>query len=637
VVVIALGGLMPALPAAGETPSDTATADQVKLEEVPIRPGDRDHWAYRPLVRPPLPDVPVDDDLRTGIDTFLHARWVERGIRPVPEASRQVLLRRLTLSLTGIPPTPDELEAFLADSSAHAYERVVDRLLASPRFGERWALFWLDLARFAETDGYEFDKARPHAWQYRDWVIGAANDDLPYDQFVRQQLAGDELYGDEAPEAIATAFCLSGPDMPDINSQEERRNSLLNELTGTVGAVFLATQIGCAQCHEHRFDPISQADFFRLRSFFESAVRVERDRSIHLLQTYPDKEPLTTRIAIRGDWRRPGPVVEPKFLRAVDWAESTDELRDESGSLSARTALADWMVHSRNPLTARVVANRVWQFHFGRGLCATPSDFGLAGDDPTHPELLDFLAVELRDSGWSLKQLHRDILLSAAYRRTSYLDEQDGTGGARNERVVADWQHNLEADPTNRWFSRFPRKRLEGEFIRDSMLAVAGMLDERMGGPGVRPTLPDELRGTLLRGQWDVTEEESEHYRRSIYVFARRNLRYPIFDVFDRPDPNQSCPRRHTSTTAPQSLLLLNSEFSWEMARRLAERVWAEETSERAIRRAMQWAWGREPAGDEVARATEFLASCHDEDDVIRGRAKLCLAILNSSEFLYID
>jgi hypothetical protein len=647
-----------------------AVRGESPLDEIPIQARDREHWSYRPLTRPQLPEVSRGLGGENEIDLFLQMRWKERDCRPVPEAPRSVLLRRLTLGLTGIPPTPEERDEFLADSHPQAYERVVDRLLSSPRFGHRWAQFWLDLARFAETDGYEHDKIRPQAWQYRDWVIQSANKDLGYDDFVRRQLAGDELFGNESPEAIATAFCLAGPDMPDINSQEERRHSLLNEMTGTVGAVFLATQIGCAQCHEHRFDPISQVDFFRLRAFFESGVWLERDRSVHTLQSRSEEETPVTRLAVRGDWRRPGPPVKPGFLRVVNAQDVPSPMATATTERPGRrTALANWLMHPEHPLAARVIANRVWQFHFGRGLCTTPSDFGLAGDNPTHPELLDFLATELQAGDWSLKKLHRRILLSAAYRQSSYLAEHDLPEGAARDQMLEDWRHNLEIDPGNRWFSRFPRRRLEGEFVRDSMLAVAGLLDERMGGPGVRPPLPDELRSTLLRGQWDVTEEQSQHYRRSIYVFARRNLRYPIFDVFDRPDANQSCPRRYESTTAPQSLLLLNSEFSWEMADQLARRVWTPEIKGEnaslreagdptglavpdaeeeqvglvhdvaAIHRAVRLAWGREAQSSEVAEATAFLTTrqASTPEDLQRARTQLCLAILNASEFLYID
>jgi hypothetical protein len=715
-----LGALLP-------LPLGAAELEEAEdLDETPISASDRDHWAYRPLVAPPLPSLPENGSEASPIDQFLQAERIRRGARPVPEASREVLLRRLTLTLTGIPPTPEQREDFLSDEAPDAYERLVDRLLASPRFGQRWGQFWLDLARFAETDGFEFDAIRSQAWKYRDWVIDAANRDLGYDQFLRQQLAGDELFGNDSPEALATAFCLSGPDMPDINSQEERRHNLLNELTGTVGAVFLATQIGCAQCHEHRFDPISQADFFRLRAFFESSIPLTRNRSILHLQTPTAEDVLTTHVAIRGDWRRPGPEVQPGFPRVVARPDETYRPGADEGK-GLRTALADWLVDRDHPLTARVIANRVWQFHFGRGLCSTPSDFGLAGYDPSHPELLDYLAVTLRDHDWSLKRLHREILLSDAFRQSSYLDKQvdrnpevvssqdassqdtssdTGSSNAKNSptkkfhaknSLAENWRHNLELDPGNRWYTRYERRRLEGEVIRDSMLSVSGMLDERMGGPGVRPPLPEELRGTLLKGQWDITEDRSEHFRSSIYVFARRNLRFPIFEVFDRPDPNQSCARRYASTTAPQALLLLNSEFSWQMAEKLAERTWGEcpepvadsdeiaavpaataidatnandatdvelavtavgarreshvddrQRDERAVRLAMQLAWGRSPQGEEVNEALRFLENRladHSQDEspdrldqsLHHARTQLCLAILNASEFLYLD
>jgi hypothetical protein len=459
-------------------------------------------------------------------------------------------------------------------------------------------------------------------------VIQAANEDVPYDEFVALQIAGDELRpGDEAA-AIATAFCLSGPDMPDINRQEERRHYLLNEMTSTVATVFLGLQMGCAQCHHHKFDPISQADFYRLRSFFEPAVHVERDKSVFRLQNGNTDE--TSHIWIRGDWQRPGPVIEAAFPRIAtlpgDGPPPADGAR--------RAALARWLVEDDNPLTARVIANRVWQFHFGRGLCESASDFGYAGDEPAHPELLDWLACELVQSGWQLKHLHRLILTSATYQQASRRPL------AANGPAAA-WDELLERDPGNELWGRFPRRRLEGEAIRDAMLDVAGYLNEMAGGPGIRPPIAPELQATLLKGQWEVSPREADHYRRSIYVFARRNLRYPLFDVFDRPDANATCSRRFQSTTAPQALFMLNSSFAYEMAQHLGDRVQAEsETQEQAVARAFRCAWGRPPDDEELTQALQFLArSPTGLDEASRASAftDFCLALLNANEFLYID
>ncbi|MFN0051413.1 MAG: DUF1549 and DUF1553 domain-containing protein, partial [Planctomycetales bacterium] len=459
-----------------ETKANSAI-DATPIVEPAITDTDREHWSFAPIQRHPLPLTRQPEWLRTGIDAFILAKLAAKDLQPAPAADRPTLLRRLSFDLTGLPPTPEEIAAILSPSPppplAHSvahdgdrpdwYERVVDRLLASPAFGERFGQSWLDLARFAESDGYEFDTVRPHAWKYRDWVIAALNADLPYDDFVRLQLAGDEAENAERgawiveqmnsalrtptsksdtdtkakskkptapPPALAqipTTFCLAGSDMPDVNDQLERRHVLLNELTSTVGAVFLGLQVGCAQCHNHKYDPISQADFYRLRAVFEPAVAtLKRDMPYNVLANQPDAAP--ARFWVRGDHRRPGLEVPPAFPRIADSApergtRNVERGAEQSASSSPlpapRSALASWLIRPSNPLTSRVIANRLWQHHFGRGLCATPSDFGVMGGPVTHPELLDWLALELRDNGWNMKRLHRTILSSSTYRQAS--------------------------------------------------------------------------------------------------------------------------------------------------------------------------------------------------------------------------
>ena len=296
----------------------SVSAEETKaLTEIPLTESDRDHWAFQPIQKPGLPEVKRSNWTRTPIDRFILAKLEAEGLQPAPDAERVTLIRRVYFDVIGLPPTPAEVDQFLADQSDDAYERLVDRLLASPRYGERWAQHWLDLARFAETDGYEHDKLRPDAWKYRDWVIKALNADMPYDQFVRWQLAGDVIAPDNPDARTATAFCLSGPDMPDINSQEERRHTLLNEMTSTVGSVFMALQVGCAQCHDHKYDPISTFDFYRLRAFFEPAVQPVKNRSVTTLAA-TDKKRKPSHVMLRGDWRRPGPQVKPAFLRIAN-------------------------------------------------------------------------------------------------------------------------------------------------------------------------------------------------------------------------------------------------------------------------------------------------------------------------------
>ncbi len=621
------------------------TANETAPRESPITDLDRDHWSFRPLNRLPVPHVKAVDWPRNPIDRFILARIEKEGLAPAPEADQATLIRRLTFDLTGLPPTPAEIDDYVEASSRHpqsAFRNLVDRLLASPAYGERWAQHWLDLARFAETDGFEHDKVRPDAWRYRDWVIDALNRDMPYDRFVQLQLAVDEIAPGDADAARATAFCLSGPDMPDINSQEERRSNLLNEMTGTVGAVFLGLQMGCAQCHDHMYDPISQADFYRLRAIFEPAVNVSSGKSVGVLNESPNKTKPSF-LLIRGDWRRHGPEVQPAFPRIANPSGAEIAPADaKTKSSQRRLALAEWLTSADNPLTARVIVNRLWQHHFGEGLSRTPSDFGTIGDEPDHPELLDWLATELIRSGWSLKHLHRLIVTSATYRQASCTSDP--------------------ADPDNRFLAHMNRRRLEGEAIRDAMLSVAGLLNRDAGGPSVRPPLPKEVVATLLSSShWQVSPNEADHYRRSIYVFVRRNLHFPLFAAFDRPDGNASCARRSRSTTAPQSLVLLNSEFSLLAAEHLAAFVLAHAPPDLDSRIALLYrrALGRNPQPDEVGRCKQFfelqtqanrsealpplspallraLPRMVDDVEAV-AFADLCLAIINLNEFIYVD
>lgn len=611
--------------------------------EEPIVELDRRHWSFEPLIRPAVPGASKHGWCRTPVDRFILARLEREGLQPLPQADRFTLLRRVTFDLTGLPPTVAEIDAFVADAEPGAYERVVDRLLASPAYGERWAQHWLDLVRFAETDGFELDHVRPQAWRYRDWVIDALNADLPYDRFIQLQLAGDEVEPSDPQAHLATGFLLCGPDMPDINRQEERRHVFLNDMAATVGEALLALRIGCAQCHDHKADPISQYDFYRLRAFFD---RLDLFAD-HPLPGGPmkDGKPLTVRVArnaaegaaesrlwIRGDFRRPGPPVEASFPRIVSTSSSAADAANETRrSEQTRSDLAAWMTRADNPLTARVIVNRVWQHHFGTGLAATSSDFGIMGEPPTHPELLDWLATELIFRDWSLKSLHRLLVTSAVYRTAS---RPESGAGLASTSASTPWEALSEVDPGNEWLGRARRRRLEGEAIRDAMLSVAGLLNRQPHGPGVRPPLAPEVAVTLLKNQWPVTEDASEHARRSIYLFARRNLRYPLFDVFDKPDPNLSCARRSETTIAPQALHLLNSEFAFECAERFAERIAREaDDSEDRIGLCYRLSYGRPPTAEELRAAQDFLAAGDRQAALV----DLCLAVFNTNEFVYID
>jgi len=589
--------------------------EQQTIAEPPIVSADRDHWAWKPLDQAPIPQVPKNRHLANPIDHFIAARLQPHQLSQAPEADRRTLIRRLHFDLLGLPPSAVEVAAFEADPRPDAYERLLDSLLSSPAYGERWAQHWLDLARFAETDGFEHDKIRPNAWRYRDWLINALNTDLPYDQFVLQQIAGDTL---SPTAALATGFLLAGQDMPDINLNAERRHMVLNEMTATVGSVFLGLSIGCAQCHNHKSDPISQADFYRMRAFFEDGLtfseqELDGKRGKGRVMANSSK-PVPTRFAVRGDFRRPGPVVQPAVPRIVPGRKTAHPAADRAG-------LARWMSSPVNPLFPRTIANRLWQFHFSKPLAATPSDLGRTGERPTHPALLDWLATELHQRDWSLKAMHRLLLTSATYRQAS-----------RGEGET--WDRRLAADPDNRLYSRMNRHRLDGETLRDTLLTLSEQTTQRAGGPGVRPTLPREITSTLLNNQWPVSKSVEDHHRRSVYLFSRRNLRYPLFELFDRPDGTVSCSRRKESTTAPQSLILLNSEFSLAHATALAKRL-ANPDESAAIRELYSRLFQRQPTERELRLAKQFLTDQEQGD--IEPFTQLTLALINLNEFLFVD
>ncbi len=596
-VALLLSVSLPLLAAAEE--QESATYVEPNLSEK-----DFAFWAFRP---PVMPTLPATDE--NPIDVLLSGQIREAGLPGfAPRAEPGTLLRRLHVDLTGLPPAPDRVESFLRanhEDADAAWRDEIDRLLASPDYGVRWAQHWLDLARFAETDGFEFDKIRKDAWKYRDWVVDALNRDLPYDRFVAMQIAGDRM---DTAEAVATGFLLSGPDMPDLNLEAERRHNVLNEMTGTVGAAFLGLTLECAQCHDHKTDPISQADFYRLRAIFEGFKLPEKNQSLPLSFGEVDAPP-AAHLFLRGDFRRRGPELSPAVPAVL-----SQEAALADGE-HPRIALARWLTRPDHPLTARVIVNRVWQEHFGKGLVESSSDFGKLGERPIHPELLDWLALSLVEHGWSLKWLHRQILTSHAWQQASRATGND-----------PHWSARIAVDPDNHLLSRQNRRRLDGEAIRDAMLAASGTLHEQRGGPGVRPPLPPEVVSTLLKDQWVVDPDPEQHRRRSLYLFARRNLRYPFFEVFDRPDGNQSCPRRHVSTTAPQALTLMNDPFVAEMAAALAMRVAA---SADPVGFANQLVLGHDP--DEEARS---VAGTFLKDHPLES---YCLALLNLNEFVYLD
>jgi hypothetical protein len=648
-IVFAVDKSEPAKAAAIEEvvePPRVTPKDVPPIVEAPITSEQREHWAFRPLARPAVPEVTDVVGCRTPIDRFIVARLDKEKLQAAPAADRATLLRRMTLDLIGLPPSPEEIAEFAADASPDAIERVADRLLSSPEYGRHIAQSWLDLARFAETDGFEHDQVRPNAWRYRDWVIAALNADMPYSRFVTLQLAGDEVAPGDPQAAVATGFCLAGPDMPDINSVDERRHVLLNDIAATVGSTLLGLQMGCAQCHDHKYDPISQADFYRLRACFENGVRLVRNRPVDALGRV--EKPIETHVAVRGDYRRPGAVVLAAAPRIADgWpGEPPTEANAKRANPLSRSALAAWATDGENPLAMRVAVNRVWQQHFGEGLSRTPSDFGAMGDEPEHLQLLDWLAREFVRRGQCAKAMRRMIVASAVYRRASRIGGVDRRDTTTSDAVQANWRHAQSADAANRLWWKYPRRRLSAEMLRDAMLAVSGSLNRAGGGPGVMQPLPDEVTATVLPDQWKASPNAADHFRRSVYLFARRNLRDPLFDAFDRPDGNQTCPVRNRSVTPTQSLELFNSRFSLQAATRLADVVARESDGDagKLVQAAYLRAYGRSASEAEAAAAEAFLQQQKagaQQTQTIENSPKsifrFCLALLNSSEFLVFD
>ena len=678
-------------------------------------PDHDDYWAFQPPRRRPATGPSANP-----IDRFIDSRLAAQGITPAPPADKRALLRRAYADLLGVPPTPEEADAFLNDPSATSYENLIDRLLEDRRYGERWARHWLDLVRYSESDGFEDDKIRPHAWRYRDYVIRSLNADKPYDRFVREQIAGDELWPGDPDALVATGFARLGMWDGMSKEPEQRRQDFLNDVTDAVGAAFMGVTLGCARCHDHKYDAITQRDYFAVQAFFAgvrrdtidltppphdpphviealrksraelSTLRVERDSLLRRARedvywfrrceldenaqlkisddevkrraefvrpgrlaeldrrvkdaqyterlNRPTAEAVveTSSAAPRtlllkgGELSRPGAEVQPAFIAAMSspgLARVAISPPAGGKSTGRRTALANWLTSPDHPLTARVIVNRLWHHHFGRGIVATPSDFGRHGQPPTHPDLLDCLARQLVADGWSLKRMHRLMMTSAAYRRSS-----------GNQPAAA------EIDPQNKLLWRMNRRRLEAESIRDSILSTAGRLSPAAGGPGVYPRIPKDVNVQLPNNDKELswypcTEEENR--RRTIYVFQRRSLTMPLVDVFDGAPMNQSCAARATTTVAPQALTLLNGEFAREESRQMADRLRREAGDDevRRIERAFKLAFARSPAADELSAARSFL----NDQSRLRGGdeaaalADFCHVLLNANEFIYLD
>jgi Protein of unknown function (DUF1553)/Protein of unknown function (DUF1549) len=683
------------------------------------------HWAYQPTHRPEVPRVRNTAWVVNPVDAFIAAKYEERGLVPAPEAPRRVLIRRLSLDLLGLPPTPAKVDAFVKDSAPDAYERLVDRLLASPAYGERWGRHWLDLARWAESEGYESNHLRPFAWRYRDHVVRAFNEDKPFAEFVRQQVAGDEMLPYRDENLIATGFLAAARQSSNEEDKWRQRNDLLVDVANATANTFLGITLNCAQCHNHKFDAFSARDYYRFLGFFikgqparlvlrdpaltaayqkarpegyqqavqqqqaifEKARRrlieerrknlsAEQLRALAIptekrtdeeerlareadlkFQFTPNRiekaiegperktyEKLKARIAemekgmpdrpqtfgfyspatsptpveiipmkgfyplpyvpeelaqarshllIGGDVHRRGPAV------GVGWPKVLGPTPDEAVEKSPRLALADWLTSPKNPLVSRVWVNRVWQHHFGRGIVATPSNFGVKGTPPTHPELLDWLASEFQRSGGSTKHLHRLIVLSRTYRQASHPH-------AGNEKL----------DPENLYLWHWRPRRLEAETIRDSLLAVSGELDRTPGGP---------------------SDTDEQTLRRSLYLFQKRDQPPQMQGLFDGPSAvTESCPKRFVSTVPLQALYLVNNDFVLKRAEALARRILAQSgtSREQQVEAAFRFTLGRTPLKSEQAAARRFFATYREPSQAL---VHFCHALLNLNEFVYLE
>ena len=637
----------------------------IRLEAENSADAGKDWWAFRPITSPGIPrgNQPASAN---PIDAFVRQQLSEKKIGLSPQASPRELLRRLHLDLVGLPPTPSEIAAFERDPSPEAWSRRVEALLANPRYGERWGRYWLDVVRFAQSNGYERDGEKREAWRYRDYVIRAFNQDKPYDQFIREQIAGDEVAstlledggraGDAWKDAVvATGFLRMGvhDDEPDDKLQAEYDE--LDDIVGTTGAAFLGMTVACARCHDHKFDPIPQRDYYSMMAIFrplhagvnggpgldspsfaplaspteiaewkatqerqrqeletqraaatDEAVRKDLTRRMEAIQKAgpPFEWALAARersgptpavqVLARGNPRSPGAEVAPGFLRAAGGGDAPVG-KEGMPTAGRRQSLAEWIASPANPLTARVMVNRIWHHHFGRGLVRTTTDFGRVGSLPTHPELLDWLASEFIRQGWSIKSLHRLILTSATWMQSSAVQNPEA----------------LKADPANDLLWRQNLRRLDAEALRDSLLAISGALNLEAGGRGFFPALSGEVLagGSRPGTDWQVSET-GERARRSVYAYIRRTSMVPMFEAFDYSNATSPLSERPITTVAPQALMLLNDAFVQEQAVELAHRIRTEAGSGASSETLLQHAWtratGRKPLPEELARMSQY-------------------------------
>jgi hypothetical protein len=714
------GEKTPQMPLGAKLPAETIAEIKAEIAKLPVNSNPTDaHWTWlrQTPAKPRNPTIKDQYWPRNPIDNHILAKLESQNLTPAPEAPKRTLLRRLYFDLIGLPPTPEQTREFLNDPSPTAYEKQIDKLLADPRYGERWGRHWLDLVRYAESDGFAIDGERPTAWRYRDYVIRAFNADKPYDLFIQEQIAGDEYRGKkpttQADKIIAQGFLRFAPWEADANSKKQLRQDLLNDITGTVGSVFLGLTTGCAQCHDHKYDPIKHKDYYRLQAFFagtaiadaplpfdavENPKEMKRQQRLHddaaeaaqqeldaqrealknqylsLFKLKPDDPKvkqflgkLNTKnlffldqdlpLVKEPEWRQPlkayfdtrdkmqreqelarryqalaytvkdvAPPAAPDvpdtyILSGGDLAAKTEkvdpgfpfetkpaEVPFAGGSNGRRLALAEWIAGDKNPFTARVIANRLWQRHFGEGIVRTPSDFGRNGEQPTHPELLDLLATHLVENKWSLKALHKFILTSAAFRQSSVHPDQQKYGAI---------------DPTNRLLWRMNWQRLDAEVLRDSILYTSGRLNPQPAGPPVLFNVPDDVAQGFEFFKWYPSPED-EQRRRSVYQIQRRSVILPMAEAFDAPNLSSSCARRQSTIVAPQALTLLNGALTRTEAEHFAKRIAAKPDP---ITEAFWLALSRPPTEKERRAAEPLKANL----------PSLATVLFNLNEFLYVE
>ena len=582
------------------------------------------------LVEPPV--IKADTWSRNEIDKFILQKLRSVGIEPNPAADKLTTIRRVSFDLLGLAPTREEIQKFEADKSGNSYEKLLDSLLANPHYGERWGRHWLDVARFGESHGYESDNERPHAWTYRDAVIKALNQNLPFDEFVKWQVAGDILRPEDSLAVSLTGFLSAGSTVTNVDGvdREKANYDKMDDIVSATGSAFLGLTVGCARCHNHKYDPISQEDYYKMVGFFLPGREGDRELEIGKpgskvkAMVWNGGKKRSNPILKRGDVEQKGEDVGVGVLTALsdnngDASEWLNEEALKKGD--GRDALAHWLTDSdkgAGHLLARVIVNRLWQHHFGVGLVKTSNNFGQVGEKPTHPELLDWLAKELINKDWKIKSIHKLIMKSSTYMQTVKWD-----------------QPRYEIDPENKLFWRKEPRRLEGEIIRDSIMNTAGTLNRKMFGPSVKPWVSKDAINTGSTNKWPVNVKDGpDTWRRSIYVFMRRSMRVPFFEVFDVPDGMQSRGVRELTTVPTQALMLMNNQFVRDQAAHFANRIRkavGNDNLKHIVEEAYWLALSRSPTNEELSSSVELLST---EGQSLEN---FCHILFTLNEFCYVD